>query len=160
LVPLQSVTAAASQRLSLSFLGQRLRGAKTYSWERRATRSIRRQPRSPSCDASIYPKPDRIVSSSSVWLHFLDRQRAEAFVGHPTEVGNEREALRRFHTDSPRRKKRSASLGLFGHRSDPADRESFGLRAGSLLVPKPQRDPARGAESLPPTCRVGTEMPT
>jgi hypothetical protein len=114
----------------------------------------------PSCDVSIYPKPDRVVSSPLPWFHFLDRQRAEAFVGHPTEVGNEREVARQLHSKSSRRKSWSASLGHCGHRGDPADRESFGLRAGSLLVPKRQRDPARGAESLPPTCRAGTEVLT
>jgi hypothetical protein len=114
----------------------------------------------PSCDVSIYPKPDRVVSSPLPWFHFLDRQRAEAFVGHPTEVGNEREVARQLHSNSSRKKSWSASLSHCGHRGDPADRESFGLRAGSLLVPKRQRDPARGAESLPPTCRAGTEVLT
>jgi len=40
------------------------------------------QPELTPSDASIYPKPDRIVSGLSSWFQLLGRLKAEAIIGH------------------------------------------------------------------------------
>jgi len=42
------------------------------------------QPKPTPFDASIYPKPDRIVSGLPSWFRILDRLKAKAIIGHPT----------------------------------------------------------------------------
>lgn len=111
----------------------------------------RSRPKLTTSDASIYPKPDRIVSGPSPWIQFLDRRKAEAIVGYPAKAGNERKVARQLRSSSSRRKKSGASLGARGRRNvfeKPGD-----LRSSSRFVVSAEAPTKIGkrAESLPLT---------
>lgn len=114
----------------------------------------RSQPKLTTSDASIYPKPDRIVSGPSPRIQFLDRRKAEAIVGYPAKAGKEREVARRLRSSSSRRKKSGASLRARGRRNVFENRGTYGLRANLWSVPKRQPKSAREPKAcLPPLWR-------
>jgi len=111
----------------------------------------RSQPKSTSSDASIYPKPDRIVSRTYRESNFSTIRKPRQTSGIQPKL----EMRERLHDTSlffiPKEEVGRISQMLADAEASLKTCETSGLRADSWLVPKRQLESARGAESLPPT---------
>jgi hypothetical protein len=109
------------------------------------------QPELTPSDASIYPKPDRIVSGLSPRIEVPTVRRPKPTSGLQPRLKKGNGCTTTSLVFVPKEEVGRIFRSFADTEASLESRKAFGLRADSWLEPKRQLESARGAESLPPT---------